>query len=208
MPKTLTPEYNQNLTDPFAGGAWLWLAEVVVPAQTTQRIACNTEDTVYGSDTFTKWAFDISDQVYSGDGSIPRVTLRIAQDSGRTFEQIVNDTLGCLDGTVKIIRANEKYLDTPVTALESLYDVLGAESDDEWVTLTLGIPNPLTADMPKRVYSASGCPFAVPALFKGPECGYAGADTTCTGTLEACHTKGNDARWGGDLGLDPNGITV
>jgi phage-related protein len=208
MPKTLTPSINQNLADPYSGGAWIHLCEIVVPTQTTQRLARNTEDVAYAGDTFDKFNFDLSEQVFSSDGSVPRVTLRIAQDRTAAIEKIINDTYGALGGTVKIIKAGERYLDQAIPALEFNYDILATESDDQWVTLTLGIPNPLSESIPKRSYSSSSCPFATPELFKGPECGYAGADTTCTGDYQACYAKSNAVRWGGDLGLDPNGLSV
>jgi phage-related protein len=101
-----------------------------------------------------------------------------------------------------------KFLDTPIPALEASYDILAAESDSSWVTLTFGIPNPLTQRIPLRRYSCSICWKATPSLFTGPECKYTGADGTCTGTFVDCRTKGNDVNWGGFLGLDPNGIRI
>jgi phage-related protein len=208
MPKTLPAAVHQDAIDPYSGGAWMHLLEIVVPTQNTQRIARNTEDVVYAGDRFTKFNFDVSEQVFSSDGSVPRVTVRIAQDRAKVVEKIINDTYGALNGTVKIIKAGEKFLDVAIPALEFDYDILGTESDDAWVTLTLGIPNPLSAAVPKRSYSSSSCPFATPSLFKGPECAYAGMDLTCTGTYQDCYGKSNAARWGGDLGLDPNGLTL
>ncbi len=208
MPKTLTGQINQDVINPYSGGAWMALCEIVVPTQNTQRLARNTEEVTYAGNVFDKFNFDVSEQVFSSDGSVPRVTLRVAQDRNATIEKIINDTYGALGGTVKIIKAGEKYLDTAVPALEFNYDILGTESDDNWVTFTLGIPNPLSESVPKRSYSSSSCPFATPELFKGPECGYTGADTTCTGDYPACYAKGNAARWGGEVGLDPNGLSV
>ncbi len=208
MPKTLTGPVNQDAIDPYSGGAWLHLLEIVVPTENTQRIARNTEDVTYAGDKFDKHNFDVSEQIFSSDGSVPRVTVRIAQDRNKIIEKIINDTYGALDGTVKIIKVGEKFLATAIPALEFNYDILATESDDAWVTLTLGIPNPLSASLPKRSYSSSSCPFATPSLFKGPECGYAGVDPSCIGTYQACYAKANAARWGGDLGLDPNGLTL
>ena len=208
MPKTLTGPINQDSIDPYSGGAWIHLCEIVVPGENTQRLARNTEDVAYAGDQFDKFNFDLSEQVFSSDGSIPRVTLRVAQDRARTIERIINDTYGGAGGSVKIIKIGEKFLATAVPALEFNYDILATESDDSWVTITLGMPNPLTAPIPKRSYSSSNCPFATPDLFKGCECGYAGVDTSCTGSYQDCYTKGNAVRWGGDLGLDPNGLSL
>jgi len=202
----IPPVIHKDLIDPYSGGAWLWLCEIAVPGYAVERIARNTEDVRYGGNDFDKFNLQIGEQMFSGDGSIPRVTLRVFQDVNRIIEDMVNETEGALGAGIKLIRVCEKYLDTPISALEADYESLAAESDSEWVTFTLGIPNPLTQRIPLRIYSSSSCPWATPSLFKGPECQYAGADPTCTGTYEDCYTKGNAVHWGGELGLDPNVI--
>ncbi len=208
MPKTLTPSVNQDVINPYSGGAWLYLCEIAVPTQSTQFLARNTEDVVYDTQRYTKANVDIGDRVFSGDASIPRVTLRVHQDAGKEIERIVNDTFGALNGTVKVIKVGEKFLAPPIAALEADYDILAAESDTEWVTFTLGIPNPLTQKIPLETYSSSSCRYATPSLFKGCMCQYTGADTSCTGAYDDCRTKGNAVHWGGQIGLDPNGMKI
>ena len=88
--------------------------------------------------------------------------------------------------------------------MEFDYDALQADSDSEWITLTLGVPNVLSQRYPLDKYSYSLCPEATPSRFKGPVCQYTGGDTTCTGSFEDCKTKGHEAYWGGELGLDPD----
>lgn len=204
----IPPVMQQDLIDPYSGGAWLWLCEIAVSGYSTQRLARNTEDITYGGESYDKFNVQISEQMFSGDGGVPRVTLRIFQDANRTIEDIVNATEGALGAEVKLIRVCEKFLDYPISALEADYENLAAESDSEWTTFTLGIPNPLTQRYPLRTYSSSSCPWATPTLFKGPECQYAGPDGTCTGTYEDCYQKGNAAHWGGELGLDPNVVRI
>lgn len=201
----IPPWMEKDLINPFASGAWLWLVQIAVPGQDTVCIARNTADVKYGLSHFDKSNVQIGAQVFSGDGSIPRVTLRVFQDINREVENIVNETEGALGAQVQLIRVNEKFLNTPVNALEFDYDNLASESDTEWVTFTLGIPNPLTQRFPLRTFSSSMCPWTPPELFKGPRCqlpiGH--ADTSCTGTYDDCYTKGNAEHWGGELGLDP-----
>ena len=146
--------------------------------------------------------------MFSSDGSIPRVTLRTCQDISRKIENIINETEGALGGAVKLIKVNEKFLTSPVEALEADYDLLASESDSEWCTFTLGMPNLLTQRFPLRDYSSSMCPWTPPPLFKGPECQYPGEDPTCTGTFEDCYIKDNAVHWGGELGLSPSVIKV
>lgn len=206
---TIPPLMIKNLIDPYSGGAWLWLCEIAVSGYDTQRIARNTEDVKYVGKDYDKFNFQVGEQMFSGDGTIPRITLRIFQDRNRIIENIINETEGALGASIKLIRVNENFLDIPIAALEADYDNLAVESDSEWVIFTLGVPNPLTQRFPLRPYSASVCPWATPTLFKGPECQYVGAETTCTGTYDDCLTnKDNAVHWGAELGLDPNAIRI
>lgn len=204
----IPPLMQKDLIDPYSGGAWLWLCEIAVPGQANARIARNTEKVRYDGEDFEPFNFQIGEQIFSGDGSIPRVTLQIFQDLNRKIEDIVNETEGALGAAVKLIRVNEKFVDTPVAALEADYENLASESNTEWVTFTLGVPNPLTQRFPLRIDSYSGCPWATPSLFKGPRCQYAGSDTSCTGTFNDCYLKGNAEHWGAELGLDPTVMRV
>lgn len=197
-----------DLIAPYSGGAWLWLIEVIVPGYDTVRLARNTEDVFYGTHNFPKSSFAVNKQVLSGDGTIPRLALRIAQDETHNLEAIMNATKGMGNGSVKIIRTCEKFSDTPVQDFEAIYGILTAGSDSEWIALSLGIPNPLTQKIPRDLYSSSICPLATPSLFKGVKCRYTGEDTTCTGLFEDCRTKGNAQHWGAELGLDPSSIRV
>lgn len=205
---TIPPFMEKDLIDPYASGAWLWLVQIAIAGQDTIRIARNTEDVLYDGVNFDKFNLQVGEQTFSGDGSIPRVTLRVFQDVNRVIEDLVNETEGALGATVKLIRVNEKWLTSPVDALEFDYDNLASESDTEWVTFTLGIPNPLTQRYPLRIYSSNSCPWATPTLFKDARCQYTGGDGTCTGTYEDCYVKGNAAHWGAEIGLDPNCVKV
>lgn len=208
MPKTLPAEVVQDSINPYSGGAWLMLCEIAIPTQDTQYLARNTEGVTYAGQDYDAFNFEVSEQVWTSDGSIPRITIRIAQDRNRVIESIINETQGGIDGVVSVFKVGENFLDDPIPALHANYDILSSESDDEWVTFTLGIPNPLIAVIPKRIYTSKTCPFATPSLFKGPECGYSGTDTECVGSYNACYAKGNQARFGADLGLDPNGMLL
>lgn len=204
----IPPFMHKDLIDPYSGGAWLWLVKIAIPGYDVRRIARNTEDIVYGGVNFPKGNLDVGQQSYSGGGSIPQVLLRVMQDPNHELEDIINATQGGAGGTVKLIRTCEKFLDTPVDEWECEFDILTAESDTEWVTFTLGIPSLLTQRIPLRLYSSKICPYAIPALFKGPECQYVGGDGTCTGSYEDCYVKGNAVHWGSELGLDPNALKI
>lgn len=200
----IPPFMQKDLIDPYSGGAWLWLCEIAVPGYDMQDLARNTADVRHAGKDYNKWNLDIGRQTFAGDGSIPRVVLRVGQDPDHVIEDIVNASEGCHDGTVKLIRVNEKFLDYEVEALEVNYGVLVADSDTEWIYFTLGIPNPLTQRIPLRIGSSKICPWMIPEHFKGVRCQYIGDDPTCKGTIDDCYTKGNAHHWGAEIGLDPN----
>jgi len=69
-----------------------------------------------------------------------------------------------------------------------------AEWGAEVLTLTLGpSADPALSRLPFRDYSVD-CTYR---KFKGAQCGYAGADTTCARTYAACTAKANTGRFGG-----------
>jgi len=198
----MTPAMHASLIDPRSGGAWLWLAEVKLPGYSIIRIARNGKDEIYSGNVFSANNFESTIPKLTSDGSVPRTTIRIAQDAAYTFENRINALQGKLsEGYVRLIRAHPDFLDKFVEENEYFSHILMAKSDWQWVTLTLGMPNPLRRMIPLRVYSAKMCPWATPELFKGPECQYAGPLTSCGGLREDCEDRGNEEHWGGELGL-------
>lgn len=200
---TMPPELLAAIIDPYSGGAWLWLVDIQIPGYSSIKYASNTEDVFYAGYTYAKSNFKVGLATLSGDGSVPRSGLVIAQDADYTLEDKINATQGAGGGIVKIIRAHEDFLEFSIRELEQEMHILTANSDAENVTFLLGIPNPLLRKIPLRRYSSKTCPYALPSLFKQLECGYIGSDPTCTGKLEDCFTKGNIQRWGAEIGLDP-----
>lgn len=199
----MPPELHESIIDPYAGGAWLWMVKVTIPGYSPLWYVRNTEDKTYGGKLYTKNNFKIGLATLSGDGSVPRSALVIAQDADYTLEDRINATQGAGGGTVKIIRAHEDFLDKFIIELEQYVGILTANSDANNITFKLGIPNPLQRKIPLRRYSSKTCPYALPSLFKGLECQYTGGDTTCTGKFEDCFDKNNTEHWGGEIGLDP-----
>lgn len=200
----IQPLMHRDLIDPYSPGAWMWLCQIIIPGYDTIFLARNTEDVTYAENTYAKSNIEIDKQSFSGEGNIPRLLMRIAQDPDGSLENIVNATKGAHQGLVKLMRVHENYLDYEIKALETFYQILVGDSDWQWIYFTLGIPNPLTQQLPLRVGSSKVCPWAQPEFFKGARCQYAGSDTSCIGTIKDCRNKGNGVHWGGELGLDPN----
>lgn len=210
----IPPALQAAIIDPYSGGAWLWLVEIFIPGYRLIRLAKNTEDITYGGVVYNADNLNVGLAGLSGDGSIPRTILQVAQDKDYTLENKINATKGASGGWVKIIRAHENYLDKFIAELEDIVDILTADSDTTHVVFQLGIPNPLLKKIPLRRYSSKICPYHIPGLFGGVECQYPGDDPTCTGKFEDCNgdmagsTKDNAVHFGADLGLDPAAMKV
>jgi len=204
---TMTPAMHAIIVDRYDGGAWLWLVKISIPGYEDLNYARNTADVIYCGVTYSKHNFDVGLTALNSDGSIPRVMLRVSKDMAFTLETRLNATEGGYGGTIKIIRTHEDFLTTFITELEQVVEILTSESDEKDITITCGPPSPLLRKIPLRRYSSKLCPFALPGLFRGPECQYTGVYNTCTGSLTDCVTRGNQVHWGGEIGLDPN-VTI
>ena len=203
----LTPQLQQKSIGPNTGDKWLWLCKFVVATHPTQRIARDTKDVTYNSEVFEKMSLQVGSQTKGGDGSIPEVVLKVSA-LNETLYHIIEATNGAVGSDVQLIKVNTDVLDASVPALEADYELLASQADDDWMTFTLGVPNPMKQRYSLRDYSSSICPWAHPDLFKGVRCGYAAGDPTCTGTLEDCISKSNEIRWGAFIGMDPVGMTI
>jgi len=204
----MPPELHASLIDPYVGGAWIWLVEITIPGYATLYYAKNTEDVIYAGQTYTANNFIPGLASLTGDGSVPRIGLVVAQDGTYVLEDEINATEGGGGGTVKIIRTYENFFDIRVAELEQEVNILVGDSDANDIVFQLGSPNPLLKKIPLRRNSSKKCPYSTPSLFKGPECQYAGEDATCGGFYEDCHDKGNAGNFGAEIGLDPNAMKV
>lgn len=83
--------------------------------------------------------------------------------------------------------------------------VEAAEWDRQTITLTLGpSASPALSRLPFREYQTI-CTYRT---FKGAQCGYSGAETTCDRTYAACTARSNTTRFGGFVTLPADGLTV
>lgn len=186
---------------------WLWLCEFVVATKPEQDYARNPEAVTYDGKSYEPMSMEVGGQLRSGDGSIPEVTLQVSA-LNETLYSIVEDTQGAVGSDVKLIKVNTETLASAIPALEADYELMVSQADDNWISFILGVPNPMNQRYPVRDYNSSLCPWAHPDHFKGVRCQYAGGDTTCTGTLEACIAKNNQTYWGGQVGMDPMGMEI
>jgi len=207
MPVDLPGAFQEGLIDDFSQNTWLTLCQIAVPTQDTQYHAKNNASVTYAGDEYTKSNLEIGARSVVSDGSMPTMTLRISALNS-TLYNMIQSVENMTGTTVKIITVNNDQLVDAIPALEADFEAITNSSDEDWVYFTLGIDNPMDQGIPLRVYNSAQCPYAVPALFKGSRCQYAGLDVDCEGTLQACKDKSNQTHWGGWTGLDQASMVV
>jgi phage-related protein len=199
LPAALVLEKNKIATK----SAWLILLEITLTDLTVLRFVRNTEDITFDSDLYSAMPFELDPIEDQLRGQIPTVNLKISNVT-RLLQTYLEDLDGGIGSTVKIIVVNSDNLSASYSELELTFEVVGAYSDSSYAVFTLGMPNPLNKRFPLYRYIANHCNWT--SRFKGVECGYAGASTTCTGTLTRCRELSNSARFGGFIGMDTGGV--
>ena len=174
--------------------AWLIFLDLVMPTETLYLVR-NTEDKTYNSQVYTAFPFEIGVIQDSSKGNIPSLEIKVSNVT-RAIQVYVEDLDGLTENcsvTIRIINTG----DLDDVALEQSYDILGCVCDEQWVTFTLGAPNPLRRSFPPYRFIADFCQW-IPG---GAECTVAAATNTCDRTLSACRVFNNSSNFGGQIGL-------
>lgn len=198
LPSAIVAEKNKIATK----SAWLILLEITLTDDTVMRFVRNTEDITFSGNVYSAMPFDF-DPIEDQRGMIPTVNLRISNVT-RLLQSYLEDLDGGIGSTVKISVVNSDLLSETYTELDLTFEVIGASSDVHQINFILGMPNPLNKRFPLFRYIANHCNWV--SRFKGVECGYAGVETTCNGTLARCRELSNSPRFGGFIGLDTGGV--
>lgn len=201
LPAKLILEKNRLATS----SAWIILLEITLTDDdsTVLRFARNTRDIVFGGDTYTAFPFEIEATKQTSKGEIPTITLQVSNVT-RLIQPYLEDLDGGVGSVVKITVVNSDHLGEDYSELEMTFDVLATQSSNQWVTFTLGAPNPLRQRFPLDQFIALHCRWR----FKGVECGYSGAATSCNRTLNNCRTLSNSPRFGGFPAMGSGAIRV
>lgn len=183
---------------------WLVLLAITLPDSTVIKLVNNSEDINFGGEIYHKFSFSIGVIEQDVSGAIPAVKLQIANVT-RLLTKHLNAQDGGLGSTVVVTVVNSAHLTEDYSELELEFTVMDCQADEKYVTWTLGMANPRNQRFPLYRY-ISNCLWA--SNFKGAECGYAGAETTCDGLFSTCLDYGNTDRFAGFLGMARNGIRI
>lgn len=181
----------------------LILLDIIAGAETL-RLVANNEDITWQGNVYTAFSFQMDMPGADSKGAVTTLPLKICN-----VERVLRPYLELYDGgvglPVTVTLVNPAMLTEDYSELTaSLYN-LATESDANWVYFTLGPVNPLNKPFPPDQYIARHCRFD---FKEDPRCGYAGAATECSRTIDACRALGNSRRFGGHMGLDGRSLRV
>lgn len=135
-------------------------------------------------------------------GKLPRPKITVANVDG-VVGALVRDAQDLVGAKVARKRTFVKYLDgqpaaDPTAGFQDEAFWIERKSMETAEAIEFELVTSLDLDglkLPRRIIQATVCPW----VFKGTECAYSGADSTCTKTLADCKTKfgTSPARFGG-----------
>lgn len=184
MPKTMPSNLTELKNQISQPGAWVWLMTITLPGNAiTLRYASNTEDLVYGGNTYTAFNFTIDSFTSNCDGEIPEFTMTVSnigyaiQDYMRTYD-------GLIGSIVTYVQINTDFLAEDYSEDLMQFTVIGAQNSWPNIQFTLSIPPNLRYRVPEDRYNPYSCrhAFRTPAGEYTTRCGYTGK-TIVTATL-------------------------
>lgn len=198
IPKTILDVLHANPNS----DAMVPLLEFDLGSQGMLRYARYASDVTFESETFSAWPFAGQLSCQSKGKKIVTVSLTI-DDAVQELRPYAIQTQWFRGCTLRLVIVCVTYLTLDYRWSDITYDIKQAVPQSGTLALTLGGRNPAKMRYPADRYFCDRCPYA--RGFKSdPRCGYSGSESTCSGTLADCVARGNETRWGGWLGLDPN----
>lgn len=161
---------------------------------TTLSLTDNNADVVFpasGGTTYTGWGMTFSAIRNSMTGEIDRVTINLDNTGNTMSSYIVNYVFP--GRTLSIKRVFGDLLSSAAYAMTMFSGIMGAPVANEQA-LVITASNPLirAEQQSGRLYQ-NLCAWE----FKGTECAYAGAASTCNKTATQCQSYSNLANFGG-----------
>lgn len=221
-----------------SGQPWLLLMDLAWPGvnpvtDSHVRLVRNTDPVTFdandgcGAQVYTPFNFQMGDLAVSSNGSVPECEVT-ASNVMRALQQTIEQYAGVVGAALDLYVVNTANpLGEPDLALS--FSVKQTTSDAKLVHFKLGASSPLRRLFPIHMYRpnfcvwqynspslqaataaaiAAGTPLKDPP---GAQCGYIGAMTTCSHTIDGatgCIAHNNLIRIGTFPGIDTNGAAV
>lgn len=188
LPAALITEKNTLLQD----SAYIILLQIDFSGQTI-RLANNTEDIVWNSQTWNKTYFEIDTIDLTATGELPSISCRI-QNIDRSLMVYLDNNSGGQGAVIWFYVVNTNHLSETTPFLEFKFTVVGCTETVDFITFKLGMKNPMLRAFPYWRIMKRYCRYKT---FKGPLCQYSGSETSCNRTYKVCdETMNNVSRIG------------
>jgi phage-related protein len=205
---------NNNLSYPVPVGFSSNMATYGAPAI---QLARNIDDVIWGGKTWLKCWFEVETITETTSGTATELQVSISNVGGWAEQQIIeNDNFAGKTCTIYLVNSN--CLDDTEPIFSITLDVSKPVVNGVVASLKLTAENPFLLSYPSWHFNSSICQYKdlSPVWdwngytwvyggewrgFKGVLCGYRGPHTDCNRTLDDCITRGNQARFGGQLGI-------
>lgn len=160
------------------------------------HLVANNEDITFQTREYVACPINVELPKESSKGEIPSLKLSISNVT-RFLQVEFEKYSGGVGSPVTFYIVNAGLLTENYAELTMDFDIISASCTSQWAEISLGASNPLRRRFPLHRYIAAHCNW----LYKGAECAYAGALTTCKRNLEDCIAHSNAPRFGGYRGL-------
>lgn len=192
---------------------WILLLDMTnVAKDLTIRLARNTENITYKDNEYVAFSFEIDPIPEVTKGSLPTVAIKVSNVDRQIQAYIEKDATFGSGWDVKITlvhmsQLNGTTIEDQVAEIEHEWTSLDLICDNEYVTINLGVANPMLVQFPRQKFTSGfcqrvfddgeGCPYSTQGI--SPR-----TFTYCKRTLANCRERFSDTRtnqYGQILGL-------
>jgi len=165
-------------------GSWLVFLDIANKDKSIEfKIVSNTEDITRNSVVYTAFPFELNEMSEATKGNLPTLSLKVSNVGRLIGSYIETDPDFGSGWSVKLEIAHTSNINASEIYME--FVSLSSTVDENFVTFTIGMANPIRMQSPRRKFMPNYCQHT----FKRLGCTYAGTDTTCDKTIVACRAK-------------------
>lgn len=180
----ITPIYLYSIQYDAVANKWL-------------RFCSHTSDIEFDGITYQKYTITHDGTSENLNGRADKVNLAIG-NVNRQLQYYLDTYDGLKGKKVTISLVWLEKIDFVDSVMTGEYRIEDSTSNKKAVSLTLSSNlDVLDVQLPRRSFHRYYCRF----LFKGQDCGYAGAEGVCNKTFQRCEELGNITRFGGFPGI-------
>lgn len=206
MPENIPGDVVEESHKEASAGAWVWLLDINIGGDVGTLTYVNNSSSVTilegqsGETTYSPLPFELGPWEQK-ENSPPTRTISIVNETlVGTLLPYMEDYNGLEGKSILVTPLNLLFPDADMSEKTQSFIVVSGVSGERRIDITLGAISPLSDSVPSQILTGLFCRYV--RRFKQAPCNYSGAETTCNGTYKQCCDYGNEARFGGIVGLE------